>query len=179
MKKLFTPVIIILIITALVLGYFIFQQRVSSQKDLPTPISSSPLETPGASTTTSVQETTEKEFSIFIGPNTQIIGVDQNNPYKGEPPLSINIGPDGPDSPDLKLGFEIFGNIFEIDIQVQAIRVTIDDYRDIDSEFTPRGPRILLEDIKEGERIVAKSTYNEDGGTDLRDIEFIQILPPK
>ena len=178
MKNLFGIAIIILIATALVLGYFIFQQRISSQKDVQAQISSL-LEDPDASTTTSVQETTEKEFSIFIGPNTQIFGVDQNNPYKGEPPLSINIGPDGPDSPDLKLGFEIFGNIFEIDIQVQAIRVTIDDYRDIDSEFTPRGPRILLEDIKEGERIVAKSTYNEDGGTDLRDIEFIQILPPK
>ena len=163
-----------LIVISIVLGYFSFQQTGKLPDSISKPIEI--LDTPSE---TSVQETTEKEFSIFIGPNTQIFGVDQNNPYKGEPPSSINIGPDGPDSPDLKWGFEIFGNVFEIDIQEQAIRVTIDGYRDIDSEFTPRGPRILLEDIKEGERIVAKSTYNEDGGTDLRDIEFIQILPPK
>ena len=162
MKNPFIIVIIILIATALVLGYFIFQQRISSQKDIPVPISSL-LEDSDASTTTSIQETTEKEFTIFIGPNTQIFGIDQNNPYKGEPPASISIEPDGVESPDLRLPFEIFGDVVEIDIQKQALRITTDNLRNIDSEFTPRGPRISLEDIKEGDRIVASDNLDEEG----------------
>ena len=171
-------IILILIITALVIGYLIFQQRISSQKNLPAPISS-PLDAPDASTTTSVQETAEEEFTIFIGPETKIFGVDQGNPYTGEPPVGINIGADAQEFPDLSRPFEISGDVFTVDLQEQVIRITSDYPRNIGTEFTPRGPQISLEDIKEGDRIVASDNLDEEGLIDYRDIKFIQVLPPK
>jgi len=167
-------IILILIITALVIGYLIFQQRISSQKNLPAPISS-PLDAPDASTTTSVQETAEGEFTIFIGPETKIFGVDQGNPYTGEPPAIINLGQPS----DLSRPYEIFGDVFTVDLQEQVIRITSDYPRNIGTEFTPRGPQISLEDIKEGDRIVASDNLDEEGLIDYRDIKFIQVLPPK
>jgi len=176
MKNPFTIVIIILIITAISLGYFIFQQRTSlTGKELPVPISSklSPEEIPDVFTT-------EEEFTIFIGENTKIFGIDQDNPYKGELPASIRLGPGGIfPAPDLTRPFEIFGDVFDIDLQEQVIRITTDAPRNIDTEFTPRGPLISLEDIKEGDRVVISDTYNEEGTTDFREIDFIQLLPPE
>ena len=167
-------IILILIITALVLGYIIFQQRISSQKDLPVPISS-PIEDPDSSLVTSVEKITEGEFTILVGPNTQIFGIDPDNPYKGEPPAIINLGQPS----DLSRPYEIFGDVFTVDLQEQVIRITSDYPRNIGTEFTPRGPQISLEDIKEGDRIVASDNLDEEGLIDYRDIKFIQVLPPK
>jgi len=170
-------IILVLIAIALAFGYFIFQQKVLSQQtgNLSDSISPS-IETLDTVDLTATQETTEGGFTIFIGPNTQIFGVDPDNPYKGEPPASISLNIDGVGSPDLKQPFEIFGDVTEINLQEQAIRITTDNPRNIDTEFTPRGPRISLEDIKEGDRIVASDNLDEKGLIDYRDIQFIQVL---
>jgi len=167
-------------VTALVLGYFIFQQRIFSQREenLPEPIPSQTEITGSEATAVSIEGNREG-FTIFIGPETKIFGVDSDNPYKGEPPGNIGIAAGGQESPDVTLPFEIFGDVFTVDLQEQVIRITSDYPRNIGTEFTPRGPQISLEDIKEGDRIVASDTYDAGDAIDFRDMEFIQVLPPK
>jgi len=118
-----------------------------------------------------------KEFILSAGPNVQIFAIDSSNPYKGEPPVpvsSVNIT--DPEPSDSR-SFEIWGDVVAIAFNENVIYLSSDYARPISTTFAPRGPKIFLRDLKEGDRIIASGKYDESGDANYSSIEFIQITP--
>ena len=164
MKHYYTIAIVALAVLALALGgLIIFQKNKASQKKEVLQSSSG--------------ETEKKEFAISVDENTQIFGIAKENPYYGEPPASTTVGGDGLQPTSVSNLFEIFGDVISVDPNKKTIRISSDYPRPINTAFTPRGPKVSLKDIKEGDRIVASGAYDEKGEAGYNNIQFIQITP--
>ena len=173
-------IIIILFLVAVFLGgYIAFKKQSSSSLEKST-WSDYSSEISTSSTQELAEEgagTLEEEFTIGVGENTKIFGIDPDNPYIGEPPISKGFFEDEflPEQVGIE-AFEIWGDVAEVDYERKIVSLVADYPREISSEFTPRGPRLSLEDIKGGVRIIVSGYYDENGETDLKDIEFIQVI---
>jgi len=175
MNKLFTISIVVLALVAVGLGYLTHKQQTSNASLEPSQIQIDvPPENMGD--TQAVPGDEKKVFLLVLSENTQVFGIAKENPYYGEPPVPIIRGGDIQSS-GFSTSFEIWGDVVDIDAQVKTVSISSDFPRDIGTEFTPRGPQLSLEDIKEGDRIVASSTYDENGEVDYENIQFIQISP--
>ncbi|TSD03900.1 MAG: hypothetical protein Greene071421_512 [Parcubacteria group bacterium Greene0714_21] len=177
-NKLFTATIVILVLVAVGLGYFIYRQKSGGPNDLLFERRFSSSDSPQSEDTSDTQAGAgdeKKEFLLVLGENTQLFGIAKENPYYGEPPASTSIGGDAVQQPSSS--FEIWGDVLSVDKNEKAIRISSDAPRPINTPFTPRGPRVSLQDIKAGDRIVASSAYNENGEADYTNIQFIQITP--
>lgn len=178
MKNYYTIAVVVLGVFALVLGGLIIFQRIQVlqkekvsqaawQKNSEFVLSELEIDIDD------VEDIVQKEFTISVGENTQLFGIAAENPYYGEPPASPGIAVGVTED----TSFEIWGDVVFVDFNDNVIRISTDDPRPINTDFTPRGPKVLLEDIKVGDRIVASGIYDENGEADYSDIEFIQISP--
>ena len=181
MKNYYTFAIVMLAIFALILGGIIgFQKNQALQKKKV--LESTLLESINeVSRRPNIQigDTLQKEFTLSIGESTKIFGIAKDNPYYGEPPAAAGIGIEieGLQSLESISFFEIWGSVLSVDLGNNMIRISSDYPRPIGTAFTPRGPEISLEDIKEGDRIVASSVYDENVQADYDNMQFIQISP--
>lgn len=182
-NKIVTILIIVFALAAVGLGYAIYKQRSGDTSDLllqanlppnelDLPIEDVPSETKGEF---EFVDSSQKEFTIFVGEHTQIFGIAADSPYYGEPPAVTVIGGAGDIQP--AKSFEIWGDVISVDQNKKAIRISSDYPRPISTAFTPRGPKISLQDIKKGDRVVASSEYDAKGEPDYGSIKFIQITP--
>ena len=179
MKNYYTIAIVMLAIFALVLGGIIgFQknQALQKKKVLESALLESINEV-SLKPNIQIEDTLKKEFTLSIGESTKIFGIAKDNPYYGEPPAGAVIEIDSSQSLGSSSFFEIWGSVLSVDLGNNMIRIASDYPRPIDTAFTPRGPEISLEDIKEGDRIVASSAYDENAEADYDNMQFIQISP--
>ena len=181
MKNYYTIAIVMLAIFALVLGGIIgFQknQALQKKKVLESALLESINEV-SLKPNIQIEDTLKKEFTLSIGESTKIFGIAKDNPYYGEPPAAAGIGIEieGLQSLESISFFEIWGSVLSVDLGNNMIRISSDYPRPIGTAFTPRGPEISLEDIKEGDRIVASSVYDENVQADYDNMQFIQISP--
>jgi len=176
MKNYYTIAIVILVLLALfLLGLIIFQNRQSSQNNKPLQsVSQDTLQEARGERGVEALfgDTTRKDFMIFIGEDTEIVGIAQDNPYFGERPAPLIIGGD-----DRYDSFEIWGDVIFVDKNAKVILIFSDYPRPINTDFTPRGLKISLADIKTGDRIIASGSYDAQGEPDFGAIKFIQITP--
>jgi len=179
MKNYYTIAIVILVLLAVFLGgLIIFQKKnqVSRQQELlqsDLPAGNGPRETADIP-----EDTSQKEFIISVGENTKLFGIASDNPYYGEPPAPVSIGgPGGIEPLGSSTAFEIWGLVISVDPDKKEIRISSDYPRPINTPFAPRGPKVSLQDIREGDRIVASSEYDANGEPDYNNIQFIQITP--
>jgi len=117
-------------------------------------------------------DTPAKEFTISVDGNTKLFGIAAHNPYYGEPPAPIEFGAE--QSHEF---FELWGDVISVDENEKTFRISSDYPRSIVTAFTPRGPEVSLDDLKEGDRVVVSGTYDANGEADYSAIEFIQITP--
>lgn len=170
MKSYNTIVIILLFIAAFLGGYVIFQNK---QKELsPSAFLTDTLGDISGETEVESGDTSQKEFTISVGVDTQIFAIDIDDPYIGELPASFNIGTMASTG-----SFEIMGEVIFVDSKEYTVLISSDYPRPINKAFTPRGPKVSLGDIKEGDRIVANGEFDAQGEADYSNIEFIQITP--
>ena len=178
MKNYSIIVIIILIVIVIVLGILIIQKRqnFSQKKSLQ-----------------SIENTTDvlskervnfgdfmerKELVISIDENTKIFNIAQDNPYLGEKPAAALIAADGFFEPVQESNsFQAFGKVVSIDITKGIIYISSNYVRPIATVFTPRGPEISLEEIKDGDYIGLSNNYKANGELDFSNIDLIQVVP--
>jgi len=177
MKNYYTISIVALTALALVLGgLIIFQKNQAAKKAEALQVAG--LESAeDASSEQNIDLGAAKEFVLSVGENTQLFGIAKENPYYGEPPVQTAIDIRGVDETQRHTFFEIFGDVVSVDLTGNVIYISTDAPRPINTDFTPRGPRVLVEDIKVGDRIVASGMYDKNGEADYSDIKFIQISP--
>ena len=183
MKNLNVIIIILFLVAVFFGGYIAFKEQSlpslekSTWSDYSSEISTSSTQEVAEEGAGTVFIQPEEEFTIGVGENTKIFGIDPDNPYIGEPPISKGFeGESLPEQVDGIEAFEIWGDVAEVDYQRKIVSLVADYPREISSEFTPRGPRLSLEDIRGGVRIIVSGYYDESGETDLKDIEFIQVI---
>lgn len=178
MKNYNIIIVILLLVMAGLGGYIIVKKPLSSslpKETLPSwsgSISQTSTSTPQTPTFVPGFD----EFVLLIGENTKIFGIDEDNPYIGEPPAPANIGSENAVPQTFVASFEIWGDVVRVDYEEHILHLAADYPRPIDKEFTPRGPLLSLEDMKEGVRIVVSGDYDEKGEVDLKDIDFIQVI---
>jgi len=164
-NKVLTISIIILVLAGAGLGYLIYRHKSGNTSDVL-------FERRFSQDRSVVAEKEGKEFTISVGENTKLFGIAADNPYYGEPPATKTFG-----QVEITKSFEIWGDVISVYPDKKEVRISSDYPRSIVTAFTPRGPEISLEDIKEGDRIVASGEYDANGEPDYNNIQFIQITP--
>jgi len=179
MKNYYTTAIVALTVIALALGGLVILQKnkTSNKTELPSPTSEENGEGVSSKFRVKIGDISQKEFAISVGENTQIFGIAKDDPYYGEPPAPVSIGGDDTEPLLLSNSFEIFGDVVSVNLNDNVIRISTDYARPLNTAFTPRGPRVSLQDIKVGDRIVANGAYDKNGEANYSSIKFIQISP--
>jgi len=167
-NKIFTISIVVLVLVAVGLGYLIYRHKSGNTSDVLFE-RRFPADAPNTQARVGDEK---KEFRLVLGENAQLFGIAAENPYYGEPPATKTFG-----QVEITKSFEIWGDVVSVDLNDNTIIISTDYPRPINTDFTPRGPRVSLQDIKVGDRIVASSEYDESGEPDYNNIQFIQITP--